>query len=65
MAIKQVSMSLNCIQMAFAPSTGASKLWTLEGAVGTDTNNETPELVLLKSILSRPKNVSNEILYRY
>lgn len=51
--------------MAFAPSTGASKLWTLEGAVGTDTNNETPELVLLKSILSRPKNVSNEILYRY
>lgn len=53
------------IQMAFRLPRSVSGQWALEGAVGADTNRNTPELVLSKSVLPRSKNVSHDILYYY
>lgn len=39
--------------MVFHLPRGTSRMWALEGAVGTDTNNETPEGGLLKPVPSR------------
>lgn len=51
--------------MAFLPSTKCSGQCAVEGAVGADTNRNTQELVLSKSVLPRSKNISHETLYYY
>lgn len=58
-------MSSHVYKWLFLLPQSVSGQCALEGAVGADTNRNTHELVLSKSVLPRSKNISHEILYYY
>jgi hypothetical protein len=57
LALKQVSMSLNCSQTTYLPFHDVVKRWALEGALSTATSKKAAKLVLLNQYYQDSKRL--------